>query len=211
MRPEQVEEIKKQIFEQVKDYPQEKKREIEEQIEKMTPDELEAFVREQMSRQGGAQQGQARQQPSKGIFRMIIDDEIPSRKIDENKFAVAVVSVRPVSKGHVLVIPKKPVADANTMPSQALSLAKKISRKIAAKLETSSTEIQTQKLFGEMVINIIPVYDKPANINSPSYEAGEVELDEVFKLLRVVKKPRVIRIKKEKPEEKALHLKRRIA
>ena len=42
------------------------------------------------------QQTQAQQQP---IFRSIISGEIPSKKIDENKYAIAALDVKPISKG----------------------------------------------------------------------------------------------------------------
>ena len=43
------------------------------------------------------------------IFDKIISGEIPSHKIAENDDFLAFLDVFPVQKGHVLVIPKKPV------------------------------------------------------------------------------------------------------
>jgi len=75
-------------------------------------------------------QQQPQEKASKSVFRAIVDGEIPSKKVDENEEAVAVVSVRPVSKGHVLVIPKKAITSANDIPKSAFSMAKKIAKKI---------------------------------------------------------------------------------
>ena len=142
---------------------------------------------------------------------MIVDSDVPSRKVGENKDAVAVVSVRAVSKGHVLIVPIKPVGDANSMPVSVYGLARQIAKKITDKLKAKSTAIQTENAFGEVVVNVIPIYDKPLSVTSQRYEVKENELDEVHKYLRVVKKPKVEKIKKETPrEEKTLKLKRRV-
>ncbi len=205
---EQVREVKRQIFEQTKHLPEAQRKAIEEQVEKMNAQELEDFVREQMSVQKS--EGE---KPQKGIFRMIVDGDVPSKRVNENKDAVGVVSVRAVSKGHVLVIPKKPVGDANLMPAGAYNLARQIGKRMVVKLKANSTAIQTENAFGEVVIDVIPIYDKPLSVTSPRYEAKEPELDEVYKLLRVVKKARVKKIKIEKKEdspEKILKLPRRI-
>lgn len=194
---EQMEEVKKQIFEQTKHLPEDRRKAIEAQIETMSPEQLELFVRQQTSTQKGQASGE-----NKGIFRMIIDGDIPSKKIEENKESVAVISKRAISKGHVLIIPKKLARDSKEIPSSAFSMAKKISKKIISKLKASSTEIQTETAFGETIINIIPVYDKPVNINSPRYEVGDEEISELNNLLKFVKKPKVIKINK-KPQSQA--------
>jgi diadenosine tetraphosphate (Ap4A) HIT family hydrolase len=202
LTPEQVQELKDQLKEQIQHLPEEQKAQAEKQIEEMSPEALESMLKQQQARQS---------QPQKGVFRMIVDGDIPSKRIDENKDALAVVSVRAISKGHSLVIPKKPAGDANSIPGKALTLAKKVAKKMSAKLKASSTEIQTQALFGETVINVIPVYDKPLNVNSPSYEAKEEELEEVYNLLKVVKKKKIPKIKiKKEIQREVLKLKRRI-
>ena len=49
-------------------------------------------------------------------FRLIVSGEIPSYKIDENKDALAVLEINPVSKGHVILIPKKNVFESEKIP-----------------------------------------------------------------------------------------------
>lgn len=190
---EQVREVKKQILMQVKDYPEDKRNAIEAQIDAMDAEELESFVKEQMGRpQGGG--GQERGGGSqKGIFRMISDGEVPSRKVAESKDAIAVLDIRPVTKGHCVIIPKNAVGDLRVLPSSIFSLAKILGKKIVSKLNASNIEIQTEKKFGEVIINVIPVYDSPVSLNSKRYEASEEELDEVKKKISIIKK-----IKKEK-------------
>jgi len=203
--PEQVEEVKRQIFEQTRNLPPEQRAQIEEQVNQMTPEQLELFVQQQMAGQ------EAKQQSQKGIFRMIVDGDVPSRKITENIDAVAVVSVRAVSKGHVLIIPKKPVGDANSLPSGVFGLAKSVAKKVVSKLKAKSVEIQSEQAFGEVVVNVLPVYDSPVNVASQRYEVSENELDEVWKVLRVAKKKKIERVKKKvRKPEKVLKFSRRV-
>lgn len=203
--PEQVIEVKRQIFNQTKDLPEDQRKAIEEQVNAMAPEQLEEFVKQQMQ-QGGQAGGGGSQ---KGIFRMIVDGDVPSKKVDENKEVIAVVSKRAVSKGHVLVIPKKVVSDVKGLPSSAFTLAKKIAKKLSSKMKAKDVEIQTANVFGETVIDVMPVYDKAIN-KGEAYEASEEEMEEVYSKLRVVEKPKVIKIKKVKSQGKPIKLKRRI-
>ncbi|AME12743.1 histidine triad protein [Mycoplasma mycoides subsp. mycoides] len=41
------------------------------------------------------------------LFCKIINQEIPSYKIYENEYVYSFLDVRPVSNGHLLIIPKK--------------------------------------------------------------------------------------------------------
>lgn len=202
---EQVKEVKRQILEQTKNFPVEQRAAIEEQIEQMSSNELETFVQQQMSGQ------ESKRDSQKGIFRMIVDEDIPTKKIAENKDAVAVVSVKAVSKGHILIIPKRPAGDANTIPASVYNLARVVARRIVSKFDAKSTAIQTENAFGEVVVNVIPIYDKPLGITSPRYDVNDKELEEVYSKLRIVKRPKVERIKKEvKKEEPVLKLRRRV-
>ena len=45
----------------------------------------------------------------KSIFSKIIDRETPCHLVAENEFAIAFMDINPVSKGHVLVVPKKEI------------------------------------------------------------------------------------------------------
>ena len=47
---------------------------------------------------------------SKTIFSRIIDGEIPSYKIYENPYVYAFLDIHPVRPGHVLIVPRTPVA-----------------------------------------------------------------------------------------------------
>lgn len=185
---EQIEQIKNQLRQQIQNLPEDKKAEAEQQIEEMSPEAVEALLKQS--------QGKSKA-PQKDVFRMIVDNEIPAKIIDENKVAIAVLDIKPISKGHIIIIPKAPAKSAQEIPSQALSLAKKISKKIISKLKAKSCEFQTEFKFNETIINIIPVYDKPLSLSSPRTEANEKDLDELYQKLKVTKKIPIIRIRKE--------------
>jgi len=146
LSPEQVKELKKQLSEQIQNIPQDQKAQAQQQIDTMSPEALESMVKQQ--------QGQQPAQPQKGIFRMIVDGDIPAKKIEENDDTIAVISKRAISKGHILIIPKKPAENDKSIPKTAFTLANKIAKKIESKLKAKSTEIQTESAFGEAVINI---------------------------------------------------------
>ena len=133
------------------------------------------------------------------IFCNIAAGEIPSNKIDENKFAVAVLDINPISIGHTLVIPKKHIKNSGEIPSQALALSKKISRKIKSKLKPREVIIYTENKFGHEIINVLPVYSNE-NKDSPRQKLNEQELKKIQAALitkpkqkKDIKKPKIIR------------------
>ncbi|MCH7567879.1 MAG: HIT domain-containing protein [Nanoarchaeota archaeon] len=200
LTPTQIEELKKQLSEQIQHLPLEQRQQAEKQIDSMSAEALELMLKQQQKQMQNAK-----------VFRLIIKGNIPSKKIDENNDAIAVLDIRPISKGHTIIIPKKPAKNTNQIPEQAFTLAKQISKKIISKLKAKNTEIQTESKFNEVIINIIPVYDEPLNINSPRHEANEQELKEVLQKLKEEKKLEIIKIKKNKTEKsKIIKLKRKI-
>ena len=203
LTPEQIAELKSQLREQVQSLPEPKRTEALAQIEAMSAEALEMMLVQQQKSSG----------KQKGIFRMIIDKDVPSEAIDENKSALAVLDINPVSKGHVLIIPKNPAADAKDLPTPALAMAKKLSKRIISKLKAKSAEIQTENKFGEVIINIIPIYDIPLSINSPRSKASKEELESLAQLLRHKKRKKIEKIKIEKKQAfqgEILKLKRKI-
>lgn len=56
----------------------------------------------------------------KTVFEKIIDGEIPSTKVYEDKNVFAFLDISPNTRGHVLVVPKKPYADIHQMPQKEI-------------------------------------------------------------------------------------------
>jgi histidine triad (HIT) family protein len=189
---EQILELKNQLRQQIQQLPADKKAVAEAQIESLSPEALEEMLQQQ-SRQGSKGE-------NKGIFRRVIDGDVPSVKVAENRLAAAFMDINPISRGHLIVLPKKAVEDAKKIPTAAFTLAKKLAARILSKLKATSTEIQTENKFNESYINVIPSYETPVNINSQRNKATMEELEEIAKLLRVKPRKKAVKvIKIEKP------------
>jgi histidine triad (HIT) family protein len=57
----------------------------------------------------------------KTIFEKIIDGEIPSTKIYEDDHTYAFLDISPNTRGHTLVVPKKPYKDFLELPKTEMS------------------------------------------------------------------------------------------
>jgi diadenosine tetraphosphate (Ap4A) HIT family hydrolase len=128
------------------------------------------------------------------VFCMIVDGKIPSYKIDENETSIAVLEIKPLSKGHVIIIPKKHVS-LNQTPVSSFSLAKEIAKKMKKILKPKEISISTSLVFGHEIVNVVPTY---GNETGERKEVKKQELEELQKLLTVKKEKRVIKNKKEK-------------
>jgi histidine triad (HIT) family protein len=203
LTPEEINELKDQLREQVAHLPESQKVAALKQIDSLSAEALEAMIAQQQSQAGKSQ---------KGIFRSIVDGEIKSFVITESKDAIAVLDIKPISKGHSIIIPKKPVVEAKSLPNSCFSLAKKIAKKTSKKLNAKSSEIQTEYKFGEMILNIIPIYDKSLNILSPRLNSNQEEIEQIWEKLRIIKKTRAPKkkIKEERKENSVLKLQRKI-
>ena len=204
---EQVEQIKRQIISQIdSSFPESKKSTAIEQVLSMDNEQLEEFLAKNnlMNEKGGeitennkTQNKQEDNEKSKCIFCSIANKEIPSHYLDENKQAIAVLEINPLSKGHLIIIPKKHL-NITEIPSQALLLAKKFIKRIKSKLKPEEVKIETSGFMGHGIVNVVPLYK-----NSPpnKYKASEKELQELEEKLKVKikkkieKRPKVREIK----------------
>jgi len=200
LTPEQIKALKKQLLSQIQNLPEAQKKEAQAQIESLSPEALELMLKQQ----------EEKQEP---VFRLIIKGEIPSIKIGENEEALAVLEINPISKGHTIIISKSPAKSSKDIPEEAFKLAKRISKDITDKLKANSTEIQTESKFGETIINIIPIYNKPLTPDSPRKRVKKEELEEIANRLKEEhheKKVEIIKIKTKEPENPILKMKRKI-
>ena len=185
---EQIIQIKQQIIEQIKStFPDDKKKDSIEKINLMVPEELENFLKEnQILRE----KGQTPQ--TECVFCSIINKQIPSYIVDENKDSIAILEINPISKAHCLVIPKKHVSSNEQVPKEAFSLATTVSKKIKTKFKPKETKIYFQNLFGHEIINVLPIYDKE-NLTSKRKQAEPKELQKLQKDLEkkeIIEKPK---------------------
>ncbi len=232
-----IQEIKKQLIEHINaTFPEDKKAFAVSQIQGMSSEELLEFLRKNKIipeeaykkiksskpiqpspvQQPLPQQPQQVSQPE-CIFCSIVNKKTPSYIIDENKSAIAVLELNPISKGHTLIIPKEHISDYDKLPQQVFSLAKKISKKLKSKLKPKKTEIAFTNLFGHEIVNVFPVYNNET-IHSERYHEDKKTLESLYKKLisKSLKKTKAKKTKKKtkktkpKPKEKKLWLPQRI-
>lgn len=69
------------------------------------------------------------------IFCKIIKGEIPSYKVYEDEQILAFLDIKPLSKGHTLVLPKQHYKDILDIPDELLCEVNKVSKRIVKKIQ----------------------------------------------------------------------------
>jgi len=199
---EQVSAIKQQLIEHIeKSFPEDKRQFAKEQIYRMDAESLEEFLTKNNFIAG---------QNNQCIFCSIISGEIPSYKIDETDEAIVVLEINPISRGHVLIIPKKHAKEKTEeeISEEIQKLTKKSSQKIKTRLKPKRIDIILSPAFGHSVTNILPIYTDES-ISSKRQAAKKEELEEVQRLLKEdakdkISKPRTPKTKTTKTKKSFL-------
>lgn len=195
---DQIESVKKQIFKQIENFPEQQRQSARQQVESMDSEQLEQFlIQNRLIKQKG--EARAEQEPAGCIFCSITENKTQSCKIDENKTAIAILDINPMSKGQSLIIPKKHET-IEKLPSSVLSLAKKIAKRLKSKLKPKPQEvkIESSSVQGHGIISIIPFYKdtKPERKQAKPEELQELQA-------KLTSKPRKPRKKKSGKENLA--------
>lgn len=194
----QVVEVKKQLMEQIKSFPDDKRIEAEGQINSMDAAQLEEFLKANNLVKGDGEQGQC-------PFCSIVAGAIPSTKIGENDSAIAILEINPISKGHSLIIPKDHIESPDKLPAALQDLVKEASEKLKNTFKPKDIIVKSVNLFGHEIVNLLPVYSNET-MESPKSEATPEDLSklkaELNKSIPVIeeKKPEEIKEKEEKIE-----------
>jgi|SRR3989344_2306208 len=186
---EQISNLKKQLLEQVKNIPESQRIEAEKQIQELSDEAIESMLETQKESQVK-------------IFREIASEKIPSKKISESETAIAVLDIKPISKGHTIIIPKERIENTDKISKNILDFAQETAKKLSNKLKTPNIKIIPEIKFNEAVINLIPIYDEDLSLKSERLNPSEESLE---KTLEEIKKPdeiKKVEIKKEKKELK---------
>ena len=196
---EQIEEFKKQIIQQITtNFSEDKKAPAIERINAMNDEEFIDFLKK--NKLMGSDSGEEDEETGKTSsqetpFRLIAEGKLPSYKIDENKEGIAVLEINPISKAHILIIPKKAVLSPAKIPKSILSLAKALSKKIEKEFKPKEVLISSNNSLGEIIVNILPVYSNET-LSSPRKQASKDELESLKQTLE--KKPKIEKVKKQK-------------
>lgn len=199
LSPDQISQIKAQILKQIENFPEDKKELAKQQIESMNSEQLEQFLQQnKLIKQESSQDSQAQ-----CIFCSIIAGNALSYKIEEDKNAIVVLEINPISKGHILIIPKEHKSFKDKIPEVFSEILEKITKKIKAKFKPKEIKIFPSNLFGHGIINVLPVY-KDEDINSKRHSAKPEELEQLKKtfekkgkekIVKIIKKPKAKKIK----------------
>ncbi len=202
---EQIEEFKKQIMQQIEStFPEDKKSSAIEQINSMDREQFIEFLRRNnLINSPEAEQNEQEINSKESPFRMIVEGKLPSYKIDETKDSIAVLEINPISKAHIIIIPKIPVKESGEIPKSLFSLAKKISKKIKTKFKPKEVVISSSVLLNEVIITVLPIYNRET-LHSPRQQLSKEELEKLKEILEIkpkantIKKPKITKIKETK-------------
>lgn len=212
---EHITQLKKEIISQINStFPEDKREEAINQVNSMNESQFIQFLKQNnLLKESDKEESNTSPQletEDKTPFRLIVEEKIPSYKIDENTEAIAVLEINPISKGHVIIIPKITVKESNKLPQTAFSLAKKISKKIKTKFKPKEVLITSSNVLGEIIINLIPKYSNE-DINSERKPSSKEALEELKQELEIKKKAKIIKPPKIKEvQTKGLWLPKRI-
>ncbi len=197
LKREEINELKNQLKEQVRKLPEDKREEAEKQIDEMSDEAIEEMLE---------------QQKTQKIFRMIANKEIDSVIVEESNEALAVLEINPLSKGHLLIVPKERMSDKKVFLEKIGKFTDKLKDKIERSLKTKKVHIIVENKLGEIIGEIVPEYDismKDMKRISAQKEDLEKIKGEINREIISVKKEIIKEEKKEEvPKEKPLKIRR---
>jgi len=188
---EEIKQVKEQLFNQIENFPDDQRDAAMGQVEAMNAEQLEEFLIKNNLIKGGS-----------CIFCSIASGETPSYKVAENKEAIAVLDINPLSKGQILVISKqhKPTEESQ----ESLKLAQEAAKLLKTKLKADEVKTESTNVQGHGIINVIPLYkDKKLERK----KAEEQELNDLQQILtkqeekQEEKKPEPAKVKEVKVED----------
>lgn len=194
---DQIEIVKKQIISHIDEtFPEDKKHQAIDSIKSMDESELEEFL----IQNNLIKDIEDENENQKCIFCSISKGEIPSVKISENKHAVAVMEINPVSRGHIIIIPKEHVSSKDKFPKELFELVNELSEKIAVNLKPKKILQEPSNIFGHEIMNLVPVYTDE-NLSSKRNPTKKDDLESIRNEIEkpIMKEEKII--EKEKPKQ----------
>lgn len=124
------------------------------------------------------------------IFTKIVKGELPCRKVAEDEAYFAFMEIKPLSPGHVLVIPKAEVDYIFDLDDKTLSGLMLFCKKVAFAIQKAVPCVKVAVLiYGLEVrhthVHLVPVQGIPGELNlSNAKKATDAELEFVAKKIR---------------------------
>lgn len=120
------------------------------------------------------------------IFCKIIKKEIPCTKVYEDKNFLAFLDIKPVSDGHLLIVPKKHIVWMQDADDETISEIFKLTKKLmlAIKKSLNCDYVQVSVVGNEVPhfhIHLIPRYHGDVFHNFQTKEYKDKESDEAAK------------------------------
>ncbi len=171
-----AEEIRKNLIEQASKLPEEQATELRQKIEAMNEEELMGIVKSQSC-----------------LFCEIIAKKLETFQIYESENILVILDINPISKGHMLVMPKKHFQFLSQMPNELIyemfSFAKTISLIIIKAMNAQGITINIAQGIEQNVphiaVNIIPRYkDDKLNFLAERQKADKDELERMSASIR---------------------------
>ncbi len=124
------------------------------------------------------------------IFTKIINREIPGHIVAENEHAIAFLDIRPLVKGHTLVVPKREVDYYFDLDEDLYLELNRFARQVAIGLKKAvpCKRIATAVIGLEVPhahLHLIPINSMDdANFSRPKLQLSDEEMAEVADLIR---------------------------
>ncbi len=124
------------------------------------------------------------------IFNKIINREIPGHIVAENDHAIAFLDIRPLTKGHTLVVPKQEVDYLFDLDDEAYTQLNLFAKQVAIGLKNviSCQRIATAVIGLEVPhahIHLIPINSmSDANFSNPKLTISEDEMTHIAAEIR---------------------------
>lgn len=124
------------------------------------------------------------------IFTKIARGEIPCHKIYEDEMTLAFLELKPIKRGHVLVIPKEEVNHIWDMPDEDYTYLWSVAKRVAKRIK----EVYQPARVGVIVegfgvphahIHLIPI-DQAHDLRQEGQPMNEEELVKVAEELRMI-------------------------
>lgn len=163
--------IRKQLLSQLENFPKDKRSQIEEQINIMTTEQIEEFVKQNKLTHLGQQ----------CVFCSIVTGETPSYKIAEDKDYIAILEINPLTKGHSLIIPREHTAKIS---QTAKIITERAMAKIQKQLAPKDIEVNELKIMDHAFLELVPIYndEKPKERKRASEEELKSIQEKILKI-----------------------------